>query len=199
MYPILFFSPFTKRNQYVLKRNKKNYIQKKKLMTIPKVQLVMLPLSNWKVARVIRFRFKHHLCDCGGTIVYTRPFTTTYNKNTLDIIDSCILEAIENLYSNVQVYSENLIWNTSYSNIQTIYDGGRPKTNLTIRMTPSFDSALLPQFVGHTVYAYDVNLHIFLNYIGDAANIPPEIFITQGFPHNEDSFFQSNIQQIQTL
>lgn len=24
-------------------------------MTIPKVQLVMLPLSNWKVARVIRF------------------------------------------------------------------------------------------------------------------------------------------------
>ena len=199
MYPILFFSPFTKRNQYVLKRNKKNYIQKKKLMTIPKVQLVMLPLSNWKVARVIRFRFKHHLCDCGGTIVYTRPITTTYNKNTLDIIDSCILEAIENLYSNVQVYSENLIWNTSYSNIQTIYDGGRPKTNLTIRMTPSFDSALLPQFVGHTVYAYDVNLHIFLNYIGDAANIPPEIFITQGFPHNEDSFFQSNIQQIQTL
>lgn len=134
-----------------------------------------------------------------GTIVYTRPFTTTYNKNTLDIIDSCILEAIENLYSNVQVYSENLIWNTSYSNIQTIYDGGRPKTNLTIRMTPSFDSALLPQFVGHIVYAYDVNLHIFLNYIGDAANIPPEIFITQGFPHNEDSFFQSNIQQIQTL
>ena len=110
-----------------------------------------------------------------------------------------ILEAIENLYSNVQVYSEDLIWNTSYSNIQTIYDGGRPKTNLTIRMTPSFDSALLPQFVGHTVYAYDVNLHIFLNYIGDAANIPPEIFITQGFPHNEDSFFQSNIQQIQTL
>lgn len=168
-------------------------------MTIPKVQLVMLPLSNWKVARVIRFRFKHHLCDCGGTIVYTRPFTITYNKNTLDIIDSCILEAIENLYSNVQVYSEDLIWNTSYSNIQTIYDGGRPKTNLTIRMTPSFDSALLPQFVGHTVYAYDVNLHIFLNYIGDAANIPPEIFITQGFPHNEDSFFQSNIQQIQTL
>ena len=168
-------------------------------MTIPKVQLVMLPLSNWKVARVIRFRFKHHLCDCGGTIVYTRPFTTTYNKNTLDIIDSCILEAIENLYSNVQVYSEDLIWNTSYSNIQTIYDGGRPKTKLTIRMTPSFDSALLPQFIGHTVYAYDVNLHIFLNYIGDAANIPPEIFITQGFPHNEDSFFQSNIQQIQTL
>lgn len=39
-------------------------------MTIPKVQLVMLPLSKWKVARVIRFRFKHHLCDCGGTIVY---------------------------------------------------------------------------------------------------------------------------------
>lgn len=168
-------------------------------MTIPKVQLVMLPLSNWKVARVIRFRFKHHLCDCGGTIVYTRPFTTTYNKNSLDKIDTCFLEAIENLYTNVQVYSEDLIWNTSYSNIQTIYDGGRPKTNLTIRMTPSFDSALLPQFVGHTVYAYDVNLHIFLNYIGDAANIPPEIFITQGFPHNEDSFFQSNIQQIQTL
>lgn len=82
----------------------------------------MLPLSNWKVARVIRFRFKHHLCDCGGTIVYTRPFTTTYNKNTLDIIDSCILEAIENLYSNVQVYSEDLIWNTSYSNIQTTLD-----------------------------------------------------------------------------
>ena len=99
----------------------------------------------------------------------------------------------------MQVYSEDLIWNTSYSDIQTIYDGGRPKTNLTIRMTPSFDSALLPQFVGHAVYAYDVNLHIFLNYIGDAANIPPEIFITQGFPHNEDSFFQSNIQQIQTL
>lgn len=47
-------------------------------MTIPKVQLVMLPLSKWKVARVIRFRFKHHLCDCGGTIVYTRPFTITY-------------------------------------------------------------------------------------------------------------------------
>lgn len=192
MYPILFF-------RHLQKEIKKITYKKKKLMTIPKVQLVMLPLSNWKVARVIRFRFKHHLCDCGGTIVYTRPFTTTYNKNTLDIIDSCILEAIENLYSNVQVYSEDLIWNTSYSNIQTIYDGGRPKTNLTIRMTPSFDSALLPQFVGHTVYAYDVNLHIFLNYIGDAANIPPEIFITQGFPHNEDSFFQSNIQQIQTL
>lgn len=49
-------------------------------MTIPKVQLVMLPLSNWKVARVIRFRFKHHLCDCGGTIVYTRPFTITYTR-----------------------------------------------------------------------------------------------------------------------
>lgn len=174
-------------------------IYKNTIMSIPKIQLVMLPLSDWKVARVIRFRFKHHLCDCGGTIVYTRPFTTTYNKNNLDKIDTCILEAIENLYTNVQVYSEDLIWNTSYSNIQTIYDGGRPKTNLTIRMTPSFDPDLLPKLEGCTVYAYDVNLHIFLNYIGDATNIPPEIFTTQGFPHNEDSFFQSNIQQIQTL
>ncbi len=168
-------------------------------MTIPKVQLVMLPLSNWKVARVIRFRFKHHLCDCGGTIVYTRPFTITYNKNTPDTIDTCILAAIQNLYTNVQTYNENLVWDTSYSDMQTIYAGGRPKTNLIIRMTPSFETDLLPQLEGCTVYAYNVNLHIFLNYIGDAANIPPEIFITQGFPHNEDSFFQSNIQQIQTL
>lgn len=99
----------------------------------------------------------------------------------------------------MQIYSEDLIWNTSYSDIQTIYDGGRPKTNLTIRMTPSFDPDLLPQLEGCVVYAYDVNLHIFLNYIDDVANIPPEIFTTQGFPHNEDSFFQSNIQQIQTL
>lgn len=102
-------------------------------------------------------------------------------------------------YTNVQTYNENLVWDTSYSDMQTIYAGGRPKTNLIIRMTPSFETDLLPQLEGCTVYAYNVNLHIFLNYIGDAANIPPEIFITQGFPHNEDSFFQSNIQQIQTL
>ena len=37
-------------------------------MSTPNVQLVMLPIPDWKVARVIRFRFKHHLCDCGGTI-----------------------------------------------------------------------------------------------------------------------------------
>lgn len=134
-------------------------------MSTPNVQLVMLPIPDWKVARVIRFRFKHHLCDCGGTIVYTRPFTITYNKNTPDTIDTCILAAIQNLYSNVQTYNEDLVWNTSYSDMQTIYDGGRPKTDLTIRMTPSFDSAILPQLVGQTVYAYDIHLHIFLNYI----------------------------------
>ena len=49
-------------------------------MSTPNVQLVMLPIPDWKVARVIRFRFKHHLCDCGGTIVYTRPFTITYKR-----------------------------------------------------------------------------------------------------------------------
>lgn len=168
-------------------------------MSTPNVQLVMLPIPDWKVARVIRFRFKHHLCDCGGTIVYTRPFTITYNKNTPDTIDTCILAAIQNLYSNVQTYNEDLVWNTSYSNMQTIYDGGRPKTDLTIRMTPSFDSAILPQLVGQTVYAYDIHLHIFLNYIGDIANIPPVIFTTQVFPYNEDSLFKSNVQQILTL
>lgn len=29
-------------------------------MSTPNVQLVMLPIPDWKVARVIRFRFKHH-------------------------------------------------------------------------------------------------------------------------------------------
>ena len=74
----------------------------------------MLLIPDWKVARVIRFRFNHHLCDCEETIVYTRPFTTTFNKNTPNTIDTCILEAIKNLYSNVQTDNEDLIWNTSY-------------------------------------------------------------------------------------
>lgn len=168
-------------------------------MLTPNVQLVMLPISDWKVARVIKFRFKHHLCDCGGTIVYIRPFTMTYNKNTPDVIDTCILEAIENLYSNVQTYSEDLVWNNSYSNIQQIYNGCRPKTNLTIRMTPSFDPDMLPKLVGQTVYAYDVHLHIFLDYIGNAANIPLNIFTTQGFPYNDDPLFKSEAQQVLTL
>lgn len=168
-------------------------------MSTPNVQLVMLPISDWKVARVIKFRFKHYLCDCRGTIVYTRPFTTTYNKNTPDIIDACILEAIKNLYSNVQTYNKDLRWNTSHSDMQMIYDGGRPKINLTIRMIPSFDPAVLSQLVEQIVYAYDIRLHIFLDYIGNIANLPSDIFTTQEFPYNDDSLFKSNAQQVLTL
>lgn len=168
-------------------------------MITPNIQLVMLPIQDWKVARVIKFRFRDHLCDCGGTIVYTRPLTTTYNKNTLDIVDNSIFQAINNLYPNVQAYSEDLLWENSYSNIQKIYDGGRPKTKLTIRMTPSFEPDMLPKLVGQTVYAYDVCLHIFLDYIGDPKNIPSDLFTTQGFPYNEDQLFRTVTSELSTL
>lgn len=169
-------------------------------MTIHKTILEALPVQEWKVAKIIRFRFRYHLCDCDGTVVYTRPFTTTYNKDTPDIIDNCILEAIKGQYSDIQTYSKHLIWNNDYSDIQKIYDGGRPKTRLTIRMSPSFDADMLPKLVGRTIYAYDVYLNIFLNYIGDdIKHIPSDIFTTQGFPYEQDKLFSTITSQISSL
>lgn len=168
-------------------------------MNVPKVQLVMLPIQNWEVAKIIRFRFREYLCDCDGTIVYTRPFTTTYNKDTSDIIDKCIFEAIKERYSDIQTCSKHLIWNDDYSDIQKIYAGGRPKTKLTIRMIPSIDTNMLPKLAGQSIYAYDVCLNVFLNYIGNPEHIPSDLFTIQGFPYDQDQLFSTLTPQVSTL
>ena len=162
-------------------------------------QLVMLPSQDWKVVKIIKFRFVYHLCNCTGTIVYTRPLSQTYNKDSKDQIDECILQAIGHLYSGVQIDSDNLLWKNQYCQFQRIYDGGRPKTTLTIRMIPDIDVEMMPKFTSRFIYAYDVNLNIFLDYLEDQKNIPSEVFTTGKFSYNDDKLFSKEIQHILSL
>ena len=162
-------------------------------------QLVMLPSQDWKVVKIIKFRFVHHLCNCSGTIVYTRPLSQTYNKDTNDQIDACILQAIDHLYSGAQIHSDNLLWENQYRQIQQIYDGGRHKTTLTIRMIPDIDMEMMPKLTSQLIYAYDVNLNIFLDYLGDPKNIPSDVFMTGKFSYDDDKLFSEETQHILSL
>ena len=137
-------------------------------MSTEHIELVMLPAHEWKAARIIRFWFKELMCECGGTIVYTRPFSATCNMNNIDIIDECIFKAVQNRYPNAQIFKNDLAWENSYENIQRCYNGGRPTTNLTIRMTPAIDPDMMPKLIGKTLYAYDIHLNIFLDYSGSS-------------------------------
>lgn len=161
--------------------------------------IVMLPFEKWKVARIIKFRFRDHLCDCDGAVIYIRPFTTTYNIENQDIVDNCICEAIKASYSDCQILSKSLEWEHSYSDLTQVYDGGRPKSSLTIRMTPSLSPDLLPKLVGQYFYAYDFKFNVFLDFIGNQENIPQTIFLTHGFPYNEHHLFNTTLDEIETL
>lgn len=168
-------------------------------MKFEHIELVMLPLEEWKAARIIRFWFKELTCKCIGTIVYTRPFSKDCNMNSTDIIDDSIFMAVQNRYPDAHLFKKDLVWENSYENIERCYTGGRPKTDLTIRMTPAIDPDMMPKFVGKTIYAYDIHLNIFLDYIGDSKNIPSDIFVTKSFPYEDDIVFSRECANVLSL
>lgn len=85
-----------------------------------------------KVARVIRFR--EEIKGIEGTICYMRPLTPNYDKDKSDIFDNSMIEWLESFQlKNVKVIcSENILFDNQVSILSRIYDGGRPKTELSL-------------------------------------------------------------------
>lgn len=94
------------------------------------IQLKVIDSNDFEVIRVISFTVSH--MKYGGTIVYRRPLTATYNEGCSDDFDGSLLKWLQQLkLKDVALsYSKDILFDNQLKNYQQIYDGGRPTTQL---------------------------------------------------------------------
>ena len=161
--------------------------------------LTMLPIEQWQVARIIHFRYSNLDRPCNATIVYFLPYEVCVKKHNINIIDDCIMLTLKNCFGEISNGKRNVMFDIEKSNMQKIYDGGRPKIRLVMRMIPDISEEQLFQSVGKTFFAYDYNLNIQLNYWGEINDYQKEMFVTTSYPLAEEELVAWGSGNIETL
>ena len=96
------------------------------------IRLQMISPHDFEVIRVISFSDSH--LNKNGVIVYRRPSTLNYNKDVLDDFDESFIKWLKQLnFQNVTLWhSEDILFDNQLNHYQQVYDGGRPRTLLSL-------------------------------------------------------------------
>ena len=163
------------------------------------VEISLLPENEWQLARVIRFRYTHIDRPCNATVVYFLPFELNGIKHDKDLIDDRIIESLRSCFGEVSVFKRDVLFTTVKDNLKILHDGGRPKVNLIVRMTPEIPVNDYPNYVGKTVYAYDYHVNIHLDYIGQLDEFHKDLLITVPYPLNQEKTISWGANSIETI
>lgn len=131
------------------------------------IQLINNP-NDFKVARVIS------ICDPTinkyAKICYMRPLTPNYNKDTIDEFDMSIISWLNSLNLQNVDFSihENIIFDYQMSQLEKIFNGGRPSSQLII--TAHGDYSIEEIMAKGSIEARQLTLNVYWNTL--ASDVP---------------------------
>lgn len=163
------------------------------------IQISMLPVEQWQIARILRFRYTHIDRPCNATIVYFLPFEGCGDKHDKEIIEQCLYTALKAVFGDMHIIKRDLIFNTTKDEMMKIYDGGRPRINLTIRMTPDIPVEQYSKYSGKTIFAYDYHINVFLDYLGNIDSFNKDLLITSPFSLDDEKTIAWGADNIESL
>lgn len=163
------------------------------------IRIKMLPAEQWQEARIIKFRYTHLDRPCNATVVYYLPFEVYGGKHNKDLICERIIESLKNLFGEVNVWKRDVAFDNIKGEIQQIYDGGRPKVNLVVRMIPEIPVEEYSNYYGKDIYAYDYHLNIQLDYLGQLDKYNKDLLITAPFQLGNEADIAWGADSIETL
>lgn len=163
------------------------------------IRIKMLPIEQWQEARIIKFRYTHLDQSCNATIVYYLPLNVNGDNHDNNQICDCLVEALKNMFGEIHVWKKVVAFDNIKSEMQKVYDGGRPKVHLVVRMIPEIPVADYPKFYGKDIYAYDYHLNIQLDYLGNLDKYNKDLQITVPFQLGQEANIAWGMESVETL
>lgn len=157
--------------------------------------LQLLDPQKQKVARIISFN--EPFTKTKGFIGYLRPLTSSYSKDTIDDFDNSLKDWLEsfNLENVHYVNCTNIIFEDQISQLQRIYNNGRPTSKLLLTCYGDNGFEELKQ-IGH-VKTRLLDLPIYWNALDKSIQLDNSGFVT--FDKDKEAYFFEIIDNIESL
>lgn len=159
----------------------------------------MLPIEQWQEAVIIKFRYTYLDQPCHATIVYYLPIEVLGERHDRGIILDRIVESLQNIFGETHVWKRNVAFDDLKEELKMIYDGGRPKVNLVLRMVPEISEDDYSKYCGNVFFAYDYHLNIHLDYLGQLNQYTKDLLITAPFQLSEENIIEWGADNIESL
>ncbi len=164
----------------------------------PKI-IKMLPIEQWQEAVIIKFRYTYLSKPCNATIVYYLPIEVCAERHDRKVILDRIVDSLQNMFGETHVLKRNVAFDNIKEELKQIYDGGRTKVNLVLRMVPDIPVDDYPKYLGKELFAYDYHLNIHLDYLGQLDQYTKDLLITAPFQLDQEKNISWGANNIETL
>lgn len=163
------------------------------------IVISMLPIEQWQEEVIIKFRYTYLAHPCNATIVYYLPIEVYGERHNRELILEIIENSLQNIFGETHVWKRNVAFDNLKGELKQIYDGGRPKVNLVLRMVPDIPVDDYSRYVGKNLFAYDYHLHIHLDYLGQLDQYTKDLLITAPFQLDQERNISWGADNIESL
>ena len=163
------------------------------------IVISMLPIEQWQEAVIIKFRYNFLAQPCNATIVYYLPIEVYGERHDRELILKRIVNSLQNIFGETHAWKRNVAFDYLKGELKQIYDGGRPKVNLVLRMVPDIPVDDYSRYVGKDLFAYDFHLHIYLDYLGQLDQYTKDLLLTATFQLNQEPNISWGADNIESL
>ena len=163
------------------------------------LRISMLPIEQWQEAVIIKFRYTYLAQSCNATIVYYLPIEVLPESHDRKMIHERIENALRNIFGEIYVWKRDVAFDNIKGELKQVYDGGRPKVSLVLRMIPEIPVDDYQKYYGKEIYAYDYHLNIHLDYLGQLDQYTKDLLITGPFQFEQEQNIEWGANNIETL
>lgn len=159
----------------------------------------MLPVDQWKRAIIVHFRYLRIDHPCNATAVFFLPFAMNGKQYNIEVIKNCIINALKECGDNLKSVERTVAFEHIKEGMAKVYDGNRPKMDLTIRMIPEIPVDDYNRYVVQVFYAYDYYIRLFLDYLGNESECLKDFLTTTSFPMDETESIEWGALNVESL
>lgn len=146
------------------------------------ISLTNLPINEVKMARILNFTYPFAAKRFNGKVVYFRSINSRVKPGIFDDIDDYIFRAIQQLYDNVSRSEHIILFKEDLDRFKDVYDGGRPKVDLTLLLLPNFPVEDYPKLAGMEIKGYRLKLNVFISGLLDDKDVCNGDYTTYYYP-----------------
>ena len=136
---------------------------------------------------------------CNATAVFFLPLVLHSKQYNVEIIKNCIINALKECGDNLKSVERTVAFEHIKEDMVKVYDGSRPKIDLTVRMIPEISIDDYSKYVGRIFYAYDYHIRLFLDYLGDESECLKGFLTTTSFPLDDTESIEWGSINIESL
>ena len=163
------------------------------------VLVSMLPIDKWQEAVIINFRYTYLTQPCNASIVYYLPIEVYGEQHDREVLLRRIVDSLKNHFGEIHAWKRDVAFDNIKGELKQMFDGGRPKVSLVLRMIPEIPVDDYPKYQGKEIFAYDYHLNIHLDYLGQLDQYTKDLLITAPFQLEQEKNIAWGADNIESL